>query len=276
MTVDAAAMASSIRRIVIEQAKRSGSGHIGSCLSIADMLAVLYGGVMEVSGPSDHDRDRFILSKGHAALALFAALHLRGWVTAEDLESFGDDASKLGMHPEHGLAGVDFSTGSLGHGLPIGAGAALAARLEHSSRRVFVLISDAECNEGSTWEAVMFAAHHCLSNLVVLVDLNGQQALGQTCDILNMSPMADRWRAFGWEATDVDGHDVSALTAALATFDKEVGPPHVLIAHTIFGKGISFMERQLAWHYISMSDDDYRLAVNELEESICGPRSYVP
>ena len=182
-----------IRRIVLDQSKRAGVGHIGSALSVVDIVAAAYAGVLEIASPDDPDRDRFILSKGHAALAVYAALFLRGWLTQEDLDGYCGDGALLGTHPEHALRGVDFSTGSLGHGLSIGAGSALAGRLLGSRRRVFVLLSDAECNEGSVWEAAMFAAHHRLSNLVAIIDLNGQQALGYTRDVMNLSPMAARW-----------------------------------------------------------------------------------
>ena len=155
-------LARSIRRIILEQSKRAHIGHIGSALSIADIIAALYTNVLRIPDPDDPDRDRFVLSKGHAVLAVYAALHLKGWLTEEELNTYCSDGTLLGVHPEHALRGVDFSTGSLGHGLCIGAGGALAARLQHSPRRVFVLVSAAECNEGSLWEAVMFAAHHRL------------------------------------------------------------------------------------------------------------------
>ncbi len=254
-----------IRGIVLKQSRRANVGHIGSALSIADIIAALFGGVLRGGGPSDPDRDRFILSKGHAALALYAALSLTGRLSAESLDTFCADNSLLGVHPERGLGGVDFSTGSLGHGLSIGVGAALAARLQGSARRVFVVVSDAECNEGSLWEAVMFAAHHRLGNLVTIVDLNGQQAFGYTADVLSLSPMADRWRAFGWDVHEVDGHDVGALAGALEGLDSG-GAPHVIVAKTKFGKGVSFMEGKIKWHYWPVSDDELRLALEEIEE----------
>lgn len=258
-----------IRRLILEQSKRAHVGHIGSCLSIADIVAALYGGVLDVADPDDPDRDRFILSKGHAALALYAALHLRGWLSAAELNTFCGDASRLGVHPEHMVSGIDFSTGSLGQGLSVGAGAALGARLLDARRRVFVLLSDAECNEGATWEAVMFAAHHRLSNLIAIVDLNGQQALGYTKDVLNLSPLTRRWEAFGWDVHDVDGHDSRQLADVIADLDLIGGPPHVLVARTVFGRGVSFMEGQIAWHYLPMSDDQYALAIKEVDDAAC-------
>jgi len=257
-----------IRRIILERSKRAHVGHIGSALSIADIIAALYTNVLCIHDPDDHDRDRFLLSKGHAALALYAALFLKGWLSEESLNTYCADGTLLGIHPEHALGGVDFSTGSLGHGLSMGVGAALAARLEQSLRRVFVLVSDAECNEGSLWEAVMFAAHHRLSNLTVIVDLNGQQALGYTDEVLNLSPMAGRWKAFGWEVHEVDGHNVAEIIEKINGLNTTLGQPHVLIAHTVFGKGVSYMESKIKWHYWPMSDEEYHQAINEIEVMI--------
>jgi len=256
-----------IRLTILEQAKRAGVGHIGSALSVADIIAALYSGGMDISDPDAPNRDRLVLSKGHAALALYAALHQRGWLTREELNTYCEDGSLLGVHPEHRLRGIDFSTGSLGHGLALGAGAALAARLQGSSRRVFVLLSDGECNEGSIWESAMFAAHQELSNLVVVIDMNGQQALGYTRHVLDLEPMDRRWDAFGWDARVVDGHDVEALLQAFDDLDPVTGPPHVLVARTTFGRGVSFMENQIRWHYFPMSDQEYARAVDEVRSA---------
>ena len=276
MPTTAAVSAAAIRRIVLEQSRRAHVGHIGSCLSVADVVAALYGSVLSIPHPGDPERDRFIMSKGHAALALYAALHLRGWLGADELACFCGDGSRLGVHPERSLPGVDFSTGSLGQGLPVGAGAALAARAQGSQRRVFVLLSDAECNEGSVWEAAMFAAHHRLTNLVAIVDDNGQQALGATREILDTTNLAERWRAFGWEARVVDGNDAAAVASAAAGFCTEEGPPHVLVASTVFGRGVSFMERQVRWHYMPMSDTEYVQAMEEVERAACVQPSFAP
>jgi transketolase len=262
-----------IRRIVLVQSKRANVGHIGSALSVADIVAALYDRVLDVPRPEDPQRDRFVLAKGHAVLAVYAALFERGWLAQADLDTYCGDGSLLGVHPEHRLRGIDFSTGSLGLGLSLGVGAVLAARLERSSRRAFVLMSDAECNEGSVWEAAMFAAHHRLGRLTAIIDLNGQQALGHTADVLSLAPMAARWRAFGWDVRDVDGHDEAALADVLSETTSPEGPPRVLVARTTFGKGVSFMEGQLKWHYWPMSDDDYRRALAEVESEACEPRS---
>ena len=258
-------LATQIRRTILEQSRRANVGHIGSCLSIADILAALYGGVLGEAAADHADRDRFILSKGHGALALYAALHGIGRMSPEEIGAFCTDGTAVATHPEHTLAGVDFSTGSLWQGLTFGVGAALAARLQGSTRRVFVVVSDAECNEGALWEAVMFAAHHRLGNLVAIIDANGQQALGMTADVLDLEPLAPKWEAFGWDAREVDGHDVGALTQALSELETGLGSPHVLIARTTFGKGVRFMEGQLAWHYLPMSADQYAEALAEVD-----------
>jgi transketolase len=256
-----------IRRIILEQSKRANVGHIGSALSVADILAALYNEVLRIPRPGAPDRDRFILSKGHASLALYAALSLKGWISPAALDSFCSDGSLLGVHPDRALPGVDFSTGSLGQGLPMGAGSALAARLSGGRYRVFVLVSDAECDTGALWEAVMFAAHHKLSNLVVILDLNGQQALGYTKDVLDLTPMAERWRVFGWDAQEVDGHDTQQIARTISGLATDSGPPHVLVARTVFGKGVSYMEGQIKWHYWPMSDEEYQQALAEIEKS---------
>lgn len=260
-------LAYEIRKIILEQAKRANVGHIGSALSIADIVAALYDGILKGTGPDDPERDRFILSKGHAALALYATLFLKGWITAENLNTYCADGTMLGAHPEHLLPGVDFSSGSLGHGLSIGTGAALAARLQGSKRRIFVLMSDAECNEGSSWEAVMFAAHHKLANLIAIVDLNGQQAFGYTKDVLSLSDMANRWQVFNWDTHDLDGHNIEEIKKKISILNTESGLPHVLIAHTVFGKGVSFMQNQIKWHYWPMSDEEFTQALKEIERT---------
>jgi len=264
-------LAHEIRRTVIDESMRAGVGHIGSALSIADLLAALYGGVLRIGEASEPERDRFVLSKGHAALALYAALAATDRIDRELLSTYCGEGSMLGAHPEHVLPGVDFSTGSLGQGLSIATGAALAARRQGSRRRVFALLSDAETNEGSIWEAAMFAAHHRLSNLVALIDVNGQQALGYTRDVLDPGPpAAARWAAFGWDVQEVDGTDPDAIAAAIGDLDLVSGPPHVLLARTVFGRGVSFMESRIEWHYLPLEAETHRQAVAELEAA-CPP-----
>lgn len=253
-----------LRHLILEESKRANVGHIASALSIVEILSALYEHVLRIEDPADPDRDRFILGKGHAALALYAAIHLRGWISRDELGTYCADGTWLGVHPEHAVPGIDLATGSLGQGLSFGVGAALAARMQGSSRRVFVLVSDAECNEGAVWEAAMFSAHHRLGHLTVIVDLNGQQALGHTAEVLDLSPMPARWQAFGWEASEIDGHDVGALVDALTVPRGDNAAPNVIVARTIAGKGVSFMERQVRWHYLPMEDDQYVAALTEI------------
>lgn len=234
-----------IRRIIIDRSHSAQVGHIGCALSVADILGVLYGGVLNVTEPEDPNRDRFVMSKGHAALALYAALYLRGWLSEEQLCTYCEDGSMLGVHPEHELRGVDFSTGSLGMGLGFATGAALAARLDGSTRRVFALLSDGECNEGAVWEAAMFAGHNRLSNLCAIVDWNGQQAFGYSRDVMDQSRLVERWSSFGWQAVEVDGHDPDALAWALRPGGSQSGAPLAVLARTTFGKGVEFMEGQI-------------------------------
>ena len=253
-----------IRRVIIVQSRRANVGHIGSGLSIADILGVLFAGPLANIRPTDPDRHRFVLSKGHAALALYGALYASGRLTKRDLDSYCNDGSGVAGHPEHIQPGVDFSTGSLGHGLSLGAGAALAAQLQKSRRCAYVLLSDAECNEGSVWEAAMFASHQRLSNLVAVVDVNGQQALGYTRDVLDLEPLADKWRTFGWDTHEVNGHDHEAMAGTLERLDLHGGAPHVILARTMFGRGVPFMEGRIEWHYLPLSDAEYPLALAQV------------
>ena len=253
-----------LRRLVVEVSKRAGVGHIASSLSIVDIVAVLFALYLD-SDESDQRKTRFVLSKGHAALALYGALHLRGLLTRDDLNRYCADDSELGVHPEHTVRGIDVSTGSLGQGLSLSAGSALAAQIEGGSRRTYCLLSDAELSEGSVWEAIMFAGHRRLGRLTAIVDLNGQQALGRTAQVINLgSPedVAAKMTSFGWSPLVVDGHDIAALTAALAPHDSDA--PRMVIARTVAGHGVSFMEGQVAWHYLPLNDQQYYLALREL------------
>jgi transketolase len=249
----ARAMASAIRRWVIEQSLESQVGHIGSALSIVEIVAALWGGVMRRPGTAEPDRDRFILSKGHAVLALYGALRWCGLMDEAVFHTYCGDGTALGAHPEHALPGIDVSTGSLGQGLSVGCGLAYGLRHRGLPCRVWVLLSDAECNEGQVWEAAMFAAHHRLANLTAVVDLNGLQATGRTAEVLDTSPLAERWLAFGWEAAEVDGHDVEVLQGALSA--PAGGRPRVLVARTTLGKGVPFMEDRLEWHYRNLTPE---------------------
>ena len=258
------AMSSRIRTQVLEQSFRAGVGHIGSALSIADILAVLFDGVLQGTGA---DRERFVLSKGHAVLGLYAALHETGRIDAATLDTFCGEGTALGAPPEHTVEGIDFSTGSLGQGLSIAAGVALAARIQGSRRRTFALLSDAELNEGSVWEAVMFAAQQRLGSLVAIVDVNRQQALGYTRDVLDLEPLDARFASFGWTVQTLDGHNVAGMRSAIDGLALGQGRPNVLLARTTFGRGVSFMESQVAWHYWPLSQEQYRQAMQELRSA---------
>jgi transketolase len=252
-----------IRKIILEQSHRARVGHIGSALSVADIMAALYGKVLSLGSSDDSERDQFVLSKGHAALALYAALHLRGWISKAELNGFCADGSLLGVHPQFEQRGVDFATGSLGQGFTMATGAAMAAQWQKSNRRVFVLLSDAECNEGSVWEAAMLASHHRLANLVAIIDVNGQQALDYTQNVIDMRMLEQRWKSFGWDARTVDGHNEDELATAMRGMDRQ-GSPHVLLATTVSGKGVSFMENRIEWHYLPMTSDQYSRAMKEV------------
>ncbi|WP_298600811.1 transketolase [uncultured Sphingorhabdus sp.] len=265
--IDTSAMALAIRRHAVDMTHLGKSSHVGSVLSLADILAVLYGDIMHLN-PADPrwiDRDRFILSKGHAGAGVYAALAERGFLPREQLKTHYQNGSKLSGHVSHkGVPGVEFSTGSLGHGLGVGSGMALAAKRAGRANRVFVVLSDGECDEGSNWEAIMFAAHHKLDNLIVAVDYNKIQSLDSVANTLALEPFADKWRAFGWHVAEVDGHDHAALSAALAVEAGERGQPSVVICHTTKGKGVSFMENAVLWHYRTPQGEEYSAACAEL------------
>ena len=262
-----AEFARAIRGTALRMVNRAHSSHIGGALSMADILAVLYGGVMRVdpARPDWPERDRFVLSKGHACVAVWAALGLRGFFPEAELETFYQNGTRLAGHITSGAPGVEVSTGSLGHGLSLACGMALAAKRSGAAHRVFALLSDGECDEGSTWEAALFAPHHRLDNLVVVVDYNRIQSLGHVRDVLDLEPLAGKWSAFGWEAEAVDGHDLAALDRALRAAPSTPGRPRCVVAKTVKGKGVSFMEDRLLWHYRSPDDDELARALAEVE-----------
>ena len=253
-------LANSIRAHVLRMTHRAKCSHVGSCLSIADILAVLYGEVMDFKPeqPDWENRDRFILSKGHACAAVYAVLAECGYFPVGMLDTFYQKGSLLSGHINHRVPGVDASTGSLGHGLSIGCGMALATK-----QNIYVLLGDGECNEGSVWEAAMFAGHHRLNNLTVIIDYNKLQALGDTRDILDLTPLDGKWSAFGWEVVEVDGHNEKELREALQYEINHI-KPRCIIAHTVKGKGVKFMENAVAWHYRHPSDGELKQALEEL------------
>jgi transketolase len=266
---DTSAYAAAIRRAAVTMVARAKASHLGGALSMADLLAVLYGEVLRVrpDDPAWAERDRFILSKGHCCTALYAALALRGFISESELETYGRDGSRLMAHASHKVPGIEFSTGSLGHGLPFGAGKALAAQRAGAAWRTFVLLSDGELDEGSNWEAFLFAPQHRLHGLVAIIDYNKIQSLGSVSEVLELAPLADKLRAFRWSVREVDGHDHSAIRAALQTVPWEPGRPSCLIAHTTKGRGVDFMEHQLPWHYKSPDAAQLASALAQLGQS---------
>ncbi len=265
--LDTQELANRIRVHALRMTSGGGSSHIGSVFSMADILAVLYGEILRVdpSNPQWKDRDRFILSKGHAGAGVYAALAERGFFPIEKLASHYRDGSDLSGHVSHkGVPGVELSTGSLGHGLPVGTGMAYAGMLDGASHRVFVLLSDGECDEGSNWEAILFASHHRLDDLIVIVDYNKVQSLKPVPDTLGLEPFADKWRSFGWSVAEVDGHDHDELRRVLGSVPLEAEKPTCVIAHTVKGKGVSFMENSVLWHYRTAKGDEFAAAEREL------------
>ena len=260
-------LAHRVRTHALRMTSVGGGAHIGAVFSCADILAVLYGGILRVdpTAPKSPTRDRFVLSKGHAGAGLYAALAERGFFPVEQLLTHYQDGSDLSGHVSHKLPGVDVSTGSLGHGLSIAAGMAYAGKLKSAPHRVFCLLSDGECDEGSTWEAALFAAHHGLSNLVAIVDYNRIQGIAPISEVIELAPFAEKWTAFGWVVREVDGHDHQALHTALAAAPFAVGKPSCLLAHTVKGKGVSFMENSVLWHYRIPRGAEFEAALAELE-----------
>ena len=265
--IDSVSLAWRIRRRALDMTSVAHASHIAPMLSAADILAVLYGGAARLNplDPKDPGRDRVILSKGHACAAAYAALAETGFFDPSLLASFCADGGVLSGHASHRVPGVEFSTGSLGHGLPAGAGMALTAKRDGLTHRVFVVCGDGECDEGSVWEAALIAAHHALSNLVAVIDHNKMQGLGYCENTVRLQPFRKKWEAFGWRALEAGGHDHAALKAAFAS--PSDGRPTAVIAHTVKGKGVSFMENNILWHYRDPQGEDYYAALRELEEA---------
>ncbi len=263
-------LAKRIRQHSVRMTGKANASCIGSSLSSADIVAALYGRVLryDPDRPEWPDRDRFIMSKGHACTALYAAMAECGYFPIELLDSYYQDGSPLGGHVTHKyIPGVELSTGSLGHGLGVAVGMALSAKRDSNPARMFCLLSDGECDEGSVWEAALFAPHHKLDNLIAIVDYNKIQSFGMVKEVLDLDPLADKWRAFGWAVREVDGHDLSAVEDALLQAPYEAGRPSCIVAHTIKGKGVSFMENQLLWHYRAPVGEYMVKALAELEQS---------
>lgn len=266
---DSVKLAATIRKEALHMVARANASHIGSCLSMADLLAVLYSRFLRHNPvePKWENRDRFLLSKGHAAAIVYALLAELGYFPNAWLEDYCANGSLLTGHISHHVPGVELSTGSLGHALSVGTGMALAARADGRETRVVVLVSDGELDEGSNWEAILFAGHHRLDHLTVIVDYNKIQSFGTVKEVLDLEPLADKWIAFGWAAREIDGHSHEAIADALTALPFEVGKPSVLIAHTVKGRGVDFMENQLLWHYRSPKPEELQRALAQVN---CG------
>jgi transketolase len=255
-----------VRRNVWRALKAGGSGHAGGSSSAADVLAALYFHRMRVrpAEPDWPERDRFVLSKGHANAALGAVLAQAGFIDDEVLDRFYGYESPFGMHPDIKVAGVEMCTGALGHGLAVAMGMALGARIQKQSFHTFVMVGDGELHEGSNWEAAMAAAHYKLANLTVIVDANKISQSGRVADIIGVEPLADKWRAFGWQVREIDGHNMAEVVDALDAVPFHSDRPSALIAHTVKGKGVSFAEDTYVWHSNNVNDEIYARAITEL------------
>lgn len=262
-----------IRIRTIKTSHQARIPHLGSCLSCIDILTTLYFSVLNIDpkNPKDPNRDRFILSKGHGAPALFQVLAKRGFYPEENLKNYGENGSVFAEHPPapNYLPGIEAATGSLGHGLPMGVGMALAAKVNDQNYKVHVVVSDGECNEGSIWEAALFAASQKLHNLCVTVDFNKWQATGRSCEVMPLDQLPQMWKAFGWEVIEVDGHNLEQLKEVYDQLSKSAEKPTAIIAHTTKGKGVSFMEDDNNWHYRIPTEEEVRLADRELFEGVC-------
>lgn len=261
-------LANKVRIDTLKMTSKGGSSHIGSILSICDILAVLYSDVLRVKPdkPDWNDRDRFILSKGHAGAAVYATLANIGFFDTELLMSHYQNGSLLSGHVSHkGIPGIELSTGSLGHGLSVATGIALAAKLDAKQFRSFCLLSDGEMDEGSNWEPIMFASHHNLDNLVAIVDYNKLQSLGSVSETLALEPFGDKWTSFGWHVVELDGHNHAQMMEAFHQIPAESGKPTVFICNTTKGKGVSFMENSVLWHYRTAKGEEFDSALKELQ-----------
>jgi transketolase len=262
-------LANKVRNHALDMTSRGGSSHIASVFSIADILACLYGELLNVNPQNIQDlkRDRFILSKGHAGAGVYAILAECGFFNVEVLASHYQDGSNLSGHVSHkNIPGVELSTGSLGHGLSVGVGLAVSAKMDQRKNKVVVLLSDGECDEGSNWEAIMFASHHDLNNLICIIDYNKIQSLDLVSNTLNLEPFKDKWVAFGWNVLEVDGHSIKSIIENYKIAVESASKPTCLIAHTIKGKGVSFFENQVLWHYRTAKGDEYDQAKKELNK----------
>jgi transketolase len=259
-----------IRKDILKMLTTAGSGHTGGSLSIVEILLSLYYYKLrhDAKNPAWKDRDRFLLSKGHGCPALYAVLADCGYFPKEKLWTLRKLGSPLQGHPQLGLSGIEISSGSLGQGLSIANGMALGARLDKSSVRIYCLMGDGETNEGQVWEAAMTSAHYKLDNVCAIIDFNKLQIDGFCCDVMDMGPYLNKWKDFGWHAIETDGHDIAKMMDALDEASETKGRPTVIVAHTVKGKGVSFMENKVEWHGIAPKKEEYERAIQELDEEL--------
>ena len=259
-----------IRKSLLTMIYEAKTGHTGGSLSNTDILTVLYFKVMNIdpNNPNWEDRDRYVQSKGHSVESLWAILAEKGFFPKEELKTFSKFNSRLIGHPNNKVPGIEMNTGSLGHGLPISVGMALAAKMDGKSYRVYTLMGDGEQAEGSVWEGAMAASQYKLDNLIAIIDRNRLQITSGTEDVMSIEPLGDKWRSFGWEVVEVDGNDVAQLVEVLGNTPKTHGKPTLVLANTVKGKGISFAENQVSWHHRVPTDEEYKLAMEELSNQL--------
>lgn len=264
---DTMTLAKEIRKQTLKMIYNAKASHIGGALSMADILAVLYNNVINIdpSDPQNINRDKFLLSKGHACTSLYATLALKGFFPIEDLDSYAQDGSSFLSHTNHHIKGIELSAGSLGHALPVSCGLALAAKRKNASWKTYCLVSDGELDEGSNWEAILFAPQQKLDNLILIVDFNKIQSLGSVKDVIDLCPLKEKFVSFRWETYEIDGHNHLELNDVFKKVQNMNGKPKVIIANTIKGKGVDFMEDKLLWHYKSPSEEQYINAINQLD-----------
>ena len=267
MSIKSLEMDKKIRKTSVTMVYKAHASHIGGALSMADILAVLYSDILiyDKSNPKWEKRDRCLLSKGHACASFYAVLAHAGFFPIDELDSYAQNGSSFLCHTTHHVPGVEISAGSLGHGFPIACGIALSAKIKKENFNTYVILGDGEMDEGSNWEALLFGAHHNLSNLCVIIDYNKIQSFGDTNDVLRLEPLVDKLESFNWNVINVDGHNHDELFHAFDLFKHEENKPTIIIANTIKGKGVSFMENNLAWHYKSPNEEQYKQAMEEIE-----------
>jgi len=256
-----------IRRQILEMVYTAKASHIGGALSMTDLLAVIYNDILNIDprNASDPARDRFLLSKGHAVTGLYATLGLKGFFLLDDLKTYAMDGSLYLSHTSHKINGVEISAGSLGHALPVATGLAIAAKRKKESWKTYCLVSDGELNEGSNWEAILFAPQQKLDNLVLIIDYNKIQSLGFVKDVIDLDPLTSKFTAFNWDVFEIDGHNHSQIYDTFIQCKESNGKPKVVIAHTVKGKGVDFMENKILWHYKSPNLDELNIAINNLK-----------